>query len=294
MEQSFNVLSTAILQQDIELVSDKNGISISPEAFVMKEHLNTPNAPYFIEEITLIIVRSGKARIRINLNEFSVSKNTIVILTPNCIIEMLEYNEKIEADILLFNYDVVADLPLTKELGSLVEIFNDSPTLVLRDDDFREISDMYAVLAYHCNKQKLLKSEVTKNILYALCYLVVDLYRQEKITTEVSFASRLETLYQNFSSLLFLHYKKERSITFYSDKLHVTPKYFSKVVKNVSKRNASDLIDEMVIMGIKASLKCTDQSVLQISEEFNFPNPSFFGTFFKKKTGFTPLGYRNL
>jgi AraC-like DNA-binding protein len=50
----------------------------------------------------------------------------------------------------------------------------------------------------------------------------------------------------------------------------------------------------MVIMGIKAALKCSNQSVQQISEEFNFLNPSFFGTFFKRRTGITPLQYRNM
>lgn len=293
MEQSFNIISTATLEQDIELVSDKNGIAISREAFLVKEHLKTPNSPYFIEEITLILVRNGNARIRINLDEVSISKNTIVILTPNYIVEMLEYSEKLEADILLFQYDVVADLPLTKNFGSIGEIFNNSPSLVLNDTDFQEISDLYSVLAYHCNKQKLFKSEVTKNILYALCYMVVEFY-QDEISSDIQSKNRPETLYKNFYSLLFIHYKKERSIKFYADKLNITPKYFSKIVKETSKKNASDLIDEMVVMGTKAALKCTNQSVQQISEEFNFPNASFFGTFFKRKTGVTPLQYRNI
>ncbi|WP_312900027.1 helix-turn-helix domain-containing protein, partial [Chryseobacterium taichungense] len=103
-----------------------------------------------------------------------------------------------------------------------------------------------------------------------------------------------EALYKNFYSLLFIHYKKERSIKFYADKLNITPKYFSKIVKETSNKNASDIIDEMIVMGTKAALKCTNQSVQQISEEFNFPNASFFGTFFKRKTGVTPLQYRNI
>ncbi|WP_066439932.1 helix-turn-helix domain-containing protein [Chryseobacterium sp. CCH4-E10] len=293
MAQSFNIISTAVLEQDIDLISDKNGIAISRVAFLVKEHLKTPNSPYFAEEITLIFVRNGNARIRINLDEVLISKNTIVILTPNYIVEMLEYSEKLEADILLFQYDVVADLPLSNDIGKLGEIFNNSPRLVLNDEDFQEISDLHSVLAYHCSKQKLFKSEVTKNILYALCYMIVDFY-QDKISSEIKAKNRPETLYKNFYSLLFIHYKEERSIKFYADKLNITPKYFSKIVKETSKKNASDLIDEMVIMGIKTALKCTNQSVQQISEEFNFPNASFFGTFFKRRTGITPLQYRNI
>jgi len=293
MEHSFNIISTATLEKEIELISDKNSIAISREAFLVKESLKTPNSPYFVEEITLLLVRNGDARIRINLDEVTISKNAVIILTPNYIVEMLEYGENLELDILLFQYDVIANLPLIKDIGSIGEIFNNSPSLILKDDDFQEISDLYSVLAYHCTKQKLHKSEVTKNLLYALCYMVVDFY-QDKISSEIKFKNRQETLYKNFYSLLFIYYKKERSIKFYADKLNVTPKYFSKIVKQTSKKNASDLIDEMVIMGIKAALKCSNQSVQQISEEFNFRNPSFFGTFFKRRTGITPLQYRNM
>ncbi|WP_260257696.1 helix-turn-helix domain-containing protein [Elizabethkingia meningoseptica] len=31
-----------------------------------------------------------------------------------------------------------------------------------------------------------------------------------------------------------------------------------------------------------------------MSDEFNFPNASFFGTYFKKRTGCTPNQYRKI
>lgn len=209
MEHSFNIISTASLEKEIELISDKNGIAISREAFLVKESLKTPNSPYFVEEITLLLVRNGDARIRINLDEISISKNTIIILGSNYIVEMLDYGENLELDILLFQYDVIANLPLIKDIGSIGEIFNNSPSLILNDNDFQEISDLYSVLAYHCTKQKLYKSEVTKNLLYALCYMIVELY-QNKILSETKFKNRQETLYKNFYSLLFIYYKKEK------------------------------------------------------------------------------------
>lgn len=37
----------------------------------------------------------------------------------------------------------------------------------------------------------------------------------------------------------------------------------------------------------------TQKTVLEISEELNFPNASYFGTFFKKQTGMSPMQMRN-
>lgn len=39
-------------------------------------------------------------------------------------------------------------------------------------------------------------------------------------------------------------------------------------------------------------LKATDMTVQQISQELNFPNPSFFGKYFKNLTGIFPQKYR--
>ena len=52
--------------------------------------------------------------------------------------------------------------------------------------------------------------------------------------------------------------------------------------------------DVSVITGIQAMgmLDSTNKTVAEISDEFHFPNPSSFGTFFRKQTGLSPQKYR--
>ena len=40
--------------------------------------------------------------------------------------------------------------------------------------------------------------------------------------------------------------------------------------------------------------KFTQKSIQEISDDFNFPNASYFGTFFKKQTGVSPQQYREM
>jgi transcriptional regulator GlxA family with amidase domain len=49
----------------------------------------------------------------------------------------------------------------------------------------------------------------------------------------------------------------------------------------------------MVTAEAKNLLRTTDLSVQQIAHEMNFANASFFGQFFRKHAGITPLNYRN-
>jgi AraC-like DNA-binding protein len=78
----------------------------------------------------------------------------------------------------------------------------------------------------------------------------------------------------------------------YADQLYLTPKYFSKVIKDNSGASASEWIDNYVILEAKALLKSTNMTILQISDELNFPSQSFFGKYFKRVVGVSPKEYR--
>ena len=82
-------------------------------------------------------------------------------------------------------------------------------------------------------------------------------------------------------------------MAFYADKLCLTPKYLSKLIKQASGRSAPDWIDEFVILEAKNLLKYTDLAIKEIVYKLHFPNQSVFFKFFKAHTGLTPSDYRN-
>ena len=89
------------------------------------------------------------------------------------------------------------------------------------------------------------------------------------------------------------YHTSERNMAFYADKLCLTPKYLSKLVKSVSGRSAPDWIDAFVILEAKNMLKYSDLSIKEIVCKLNFPNQSVFYKFFKSHAGKTPSQYRN-
>ena len=104
--------------------------------------------------------------------------------------------------------------------------------------------------------------------------------------------SRKEDILWRFLSLLTQHYKENRSVDFYADKLCISPKHLSSVIKQLSHKTAHEIISDVVIMAAKQLLKTTTLSIQEISEELNFANQSFFGKFFKQNTGQSPSSYR--
>ena len=53
---------------------------------------------------------------------------------------------------------------------------------------------------------------------------------------------------------MYAFYKEERSVSFYADKMFLTPKHLSTLVKEVSGKTAGEWIDSLVILEAKAML----------------------------------------
>ena len=101
-----------------------------------------------------------------------------------------------------------------------------------------------------------------------------------------------ESIVQQFSSLVTSYSKTERNVGFYADKLCLTPRYLNTLIRQTSQQTVMDWINQSIILEAKVLLKHSNLLVYQISDELNFPNPSFFCKFFKRMTGMTPQEYQ--
>ena len=101
-----------------------------------------------------------------------------------------------------------------------------------------------------------------------------------------------ELLMQRFLAEVRTHYKQERRVVYYAERLHITTGYLSTLVHRVSGKSPSDWINDFVVMEAKVLLKSSALTVQQIADELNFPSQSFFGKYFKRLVGQSPKEYR--
>lgn len=99
---------------------------------------------------------------------------------------------------------------------------------------------------------------------------------------------------RKFILLLDEHCKRERKLSFYADRLCVTSKYLTVLIKQASGRNARQWIVDFVIAESKRLLQKRSLNVLEVSDMMNFPNQSFFTKFFRQHTGQTPTEYKQI
>ncbi|WP_187263583.1 helix-turn-helix domain-containing protein [Pontibacter beigongshangensis] len=135
-------------------------------------------------------------------------------------------------------------------------------------------------------------SDIIRSLIYIVLHELEDVH-QSRSPDPAPPVDRGNHILSQFKALLSEHFIQERQVSFYADKIHLTPKYFSTVIREVSGKTAGEWINEMLLLESKVRLQNKKQTIAQIAYDLNFSDPSHFGKFFKKHAGINPLEYRS-
>ena len=134
------------------------------------------------------------------------------------------------------------------------------------------------------------KEELAPNVYADIHKGIALIYRQKNEQVTLSKAGQTCRL---FVQLVIRHYQETRNVAWYAERLKITHAHLCTIVRQMTGRTCVDIISSMVIMDAKSQLKSTSQSIQEIADSLNFANMSFFGKYFKRYVGMSPLEYRN-
>lgn len=255
------------------------------------------NIPYSINALILALVVEGEESIGIDLNEYRIHKNSLIILQPKNYIWFKSHTPYGNAKVKIIGctYQFLESiLPKPSELLPLIIHFRPEPVIQLTAEQSEIISEYFKFLSQRLKDPKTPLSE--KKIAPIMQSTLIQLleFRNGDQEYPDSQKTRKEEIMTRFILEVGEHFRKNRQVNFYADQLNITPKHLSSVIKSICGKTAGELIDSFVIMEAKILLKTTDLTIQQISQELNFVNQSFFGKYFKHHTGSTPTLFRTL
>lgn len=245
--------------------------------------------PQKFEHASIMICTKGEFRLKINLEEYKVTAPTLITLMPGQIIEYLESSSDLQLYAIALSKRFIDMINIPGWQQQYMEMYN-NPLHPLDEQALRAIHIFYTIL-YHAasNTENPFRLQVIENLIRVFYYGGVSNLHQHSEGTPLS----KNSIVRRFMELVQEHYREERLIGFYADKLCITPKYLSKLVKENTGRSAGDWIENHVILEARAMLQSSDMTIQQIAASLNFPNQSFFGKYFKRATGLSPKQYRN-
>jgi AraC-like DNA-binding protein len=245
--------------------------------------------PFKVDAVTIIICTAGTFRGKMNLQQYETQSPCMVIVLAGQILEYEYSSDDFEGKVILMSKRFLESLHIEKGFSAFVSI-RENPCIPLTESELEAIGNYYAMMlgaiAATDNPHRL---EIAKNLTRAFFY-GMGYYLHKTMGDKQK--SKNETLVDNFMKLVQIHFKTHRGTKFYADKLCLTPKYMSSIIKEASGKSASEWIDELTVLEIKTLLKTTNMTIQQIADELNFPAQSSLGKFFKRLVGTPPKEYR--
>lgn len=254
--------------------------------------------PCRVDAMTAVICEKGKVRFTSNLKQYVLQENTLCINMPNTIVKIDEIEDSI-VHVMAFDENFLRDvhLDLRNLLPRFANILDNLCITILPEelDDIRQIFETIEremeTLSGKAYQKEILRG-YTSIAIYKICAIFSRVMQMRETASIETVRNRREEYFREFMRHLQQHYCKERSLGFYASLLHITPKYLTTLIKQVSGRSVAEWIDECVILEAKNLLKFSTMSIQQIAYYLNFPNQSFFGTYFKRRTGMSPSEYK--
>jgi YesN/AraC family two-component response regulator len=208
---------------------------------------------------------------------------------PGQIVEPMAASQNFSAIIIALSKRFIDMINLPGWQQNYLQMYN-HPAQPLDERQVNAMRFFFTVLHHAASDEdNPFRLQVIENMIRVFYYGGVSRMRQHDTNT----STFKNGIVERFMNLVREHYREERLIGFYADKLCITPKYLSKVVKEHTGRSAGEWIERHVILEARAMLQSSDMTIQQISASLNFPNQSFFGKYFKRATGLSPKQYRN-
>ena len=256
--------------------------------------------PSRIDGFVAAYCRKGHFKCTINLTEYEIHDGMLAVNTPNNIIKL----EPAEPSGELVEMTILAVSPkymntLSSDLDKIfVDAINmlQSPIMEMAPEEVDLSMQYFKLIDNVINTDSEYRNDSISYLLTSIFYLIGGMLMKRLHAAEENdekpMSSRNKRTFEMFIELVEKYHNKERSVSFYADKLCISSKYLSQIIKSVSGFSAPDVINKYVILEAQHLLRHTDLSVKEIADQLNFPNQSFFYKYFKSHTGCTPNSYR--
>jgi AraC family transcriptional regulator, transcriptional activator of pobA len=265
---------------------------IKCEELPLNERMFSPSRS---DHFSIVLVTSGQCTFRKNLIEYSLKKNSLIIISPGAIRYIQEKTEDLGGVLLEFTKDFLGAAELHKKHIDAFTFFSS------QSDSHLTLSETEAIMLYDLLlllRQKDLqdtehpfRQEVIHHSFNLVMFEMGGLFKKYK-EASVTRLTHKEGLLINFTKLLAQHFKEERTVQYYADQLFVTPKHLTKTVKEITNKTGGEFIDDMVISEAKILLDDPNMSVGDVADALHFSDQFFFSKFFKNHTGLNPSEYK--
>lgn len=275
-------LERALFQRD-DICSSEGGISSFPAIF---------HSPYVVSGVGIVVCEQGQFTFALNQHTLQAKAGETLFIPEGVSFQVLEESADLLVHFLLYQVEPIRDILGNQVVAMyLYSQLVPEPCYVWQTGEEEEVLRYMTQLDATLHQEDPFRLYEQKLLLLALTHRLCSLYNRKLVTNQDAVGHRNE-VFLRLIQLIEQYYVYERGVEFYADKLCLSPKYLSALSKSICGYTVQELVFKSIIRKSISLLKNTQKNIQEISDYFNFPNASYFGTFFKKQMGMSPQQYR--
>lgn len=264
---------------------------------IVIDKLDVSTSSIKLDFIIMVVCTGGELQLNINNQEYVIYPNNILICTPNLSINNYKITPNFSGKILCLSRKFIHEIfRNASDIWEKTFYIKENPIINMDERGTNLYYYYYNLIDLETKQQRSsYHKKVMKSLVQAVFYELSAYLNDDIISYSIV---RKKTgqgyiLFRKFIDSLSQNEIKRYPVSYYGEKLFVSPKYLSNVCKHLSGKTASDWINEYVMEDIKYLLKFSDKSIKEVSLQLNFPNVSFFGKYVKAHLEMSPTEYRN-
>ena len=226
----------------------------------------------------ICLLSEGSLQLETDLFDQIAHAPTIFTIAPSVIRKFTDLGTGYDARIFFFRKEVFLEGQTDINYLDKFDFFEKTGQQVVALDpkQFQQFKTYFDVIHKKSHETAPHTTAIIRSLIYIVLNELDDVHHSLKTDSSPKVDKDIHIL-SRFKALLSKHFIEERQVSFYADKLHLTPKYFSTIIKEVSGKTAGEWINEMLLLESKVRLQNKDQSIAQIAYDLNFSDPSHFG-----------------
>ena len=247
---------------------------------------NSPDYPFRNYFYGIGLIYQGGRKLRIGVEEYTLATGDLLVIGPSIIRHWLDSHWDFKNTSIFFTPELF-ETPITPQVIVDSPIFRAGIQHVihLNSVDFE---------FYSLTLSSIKSQENNPKVVAALVLALIE--KTEKLMADSQQnepkPGRKQQISKAFCSLINAHYLENKDVAHYAEKLNITPKYLSEVIKETTGKSPKTLIEQLIMQEAKSILKQTEMNVKEISYWLGFEDPSYFTKAFKVAEGVTPNEYR--
>lgn len=242
----------------------------------------------------ILFCRRGSATVTVDQLRDRVTCDTLLLLLPGSILHLNERTDDFRVRFCAFSLELFSEAAYRLD-PSFFHILHEHAIIRLPDRIIEGVRNWFQMASYtYRDRGNIFRNTIIRNRLQNVLLEAFD--KTQRFAPDVhsqTGTTRQADLFQRFVALVHEHCTEQREVAFYADRLCISTRYLSTIIRSVAHLTAKEFIDRSVVLEIKMLLGSTELSVQEIAYRLHFPDQSYLGRFFKKHTGVSPTEFRN-